>query len=140
MAEAAGGKKRILIVEDEEVVANICRAVLEGEGFDADIAADCRIAQKMIGQNHYDLCLLDLLIPEMSGRQLYQWLLKTHPRMAKRVIFCTGLAMEENIKKFLVRSGRPLLLKPFSPDELTSISKKVLRWQDGRETSGNTDR
>jgi DNA-binding response OmpR family regulator len=139
MAETASGKKRILIVEDEEVVANICRTILEGEGFNVDIAADCRIAQKMIGQNRYDLCLLDLLIPEMSGRQLYQWLLETHPRMVERVIFCTGLAMEENIKKFLARSGRPLLLKPFSPDELTSISKKVLRWQDGRETGRNTD-
>ncbi|MBL7125805.1 MAG: response regulator [Dehalococcoidales bacterium] len=127
MAEAAGGKKKILVVEDEEVVSNICRAALESEGFDVDTVADCRIAQKMINGNHYDLCLLDILIPEMSGQQLYQWLLETHPQLAEKVVFCTGLAIEGNIKKFLEKSGRPLLLKPFSLNELTSIIQKALR-------------
>lgn len=127
MAEAARDKVKILVVEDEEVVSNICRAVLENEGFDVDTVADCRIAQKMINGNHYDLCLLDILIPEMSGRQLYQWLLETHPQLAEKVVFCTGLAIEGNIKKFLEKSGRPLLPKPFSLDELTSIIQKALR-------------
>ncbi|HEY50814.1 MAG TPA: response regulator [Dehalococcoidia bacterium] len=140
MAEAATGKKKILIVEDEEVIANICRTVLVNEGFNVDIAVDCRIAQKMINQNHYDLCLLDILIPKMSGRQLYQWLLRKHPQTAEKVIFCTGLAIEGNIKKFLEKSGCPLLLKPFSPDELTGIIQEALRWQNGREIDGNTDR
>lgn len=127
MAEAARDKVKILVVEDEEVVSNICRAVLENEGFDVDTVVDCRIAQKMINGNHYDLCLLDILIPEMSGRQLYQWLLETHPQLAEKVVFCTGLAIEGNIKKFLEKSGRPLLPKPFSLDELTSIIQKALR-------------
>ncbi|MQY81265.1 MAG: response regulator, partial [Dehalococcoidia bacterium] len=65
MAEAARDKVKILVVEDEEVISNICRAALENEGFDVDTAADCRLAQKMINGNHYDLCLLDILIPEM---------------------------------------------------------------------------
>lgn len=127
MAEAARDKVKILVVEDEEVISNICRAALENEGFDVDTAADCRLAQKMINGNHYDLCLLDILIPEMSGRQLYQWLLETHSPLAEKVVFCTGLAIEGNIKKFLKKSGRPLLLKPFSLDELISIIQKALR-------------
>ncbi len=127
MAAAARDKVKILVVEDEEVVSNICRAALESEGFDVDTAADCRLARKMINRNHYDLCLLDILIPEMSGRQLYQWLLETHSQLAEKVVFCTGLAVEGNIKKFLEKSGRPLLLKPFSLDELISIIQKALR-------------
>jgi DNA-binding response OmpR family regulator len=127
MAEAARDKVKILVVEDEEVISNICRAALENEGFDVDTAADCRLAQKMINGNHYDLCLLDILIPEMSGRHLYQWLLETHSQLAEKVVFCTGLAIEGNIKNFLKKSGRPLLLKPFSLDELISIIQKALR-------------
>ena len=127
MVEAARGKRKILVVDDEVIINNICRAVLEVEGFDVDTTADCRIAQEMINGNHYDLCLLDILIPEMSGQQLYQWLLETHPQLAEKVVFCTGLAIEGNIKKFLEKSGRPLLLKPFSLGELTSIIQKALR-------------
>ena len=127
MSDAAGGKKKILVVDDEVIINNICRAVLEVEGFDVDTAADCRIAQEMINRNHYDLCLLDILIPEMSGRQLYQWLLETHPQLATRVIFSTGSAMDERIKKFLEKSGRPLLPKPFSIDELIGITQEAMR-------------
>ncbi len=127
MADAVSREKRILVVEDEEVIANICCTVLEGEGFNVDIAADCQAAQKMINGKHYDLCLIDILIPGMSGKQLYHWLLEKHPPLANVVVFSTGLAMEENTVKFLEESGRPVLPKPFSPDELVSLIHDALR-------------
>ena len=127
MSGDASGKKKILVVEDEVVICTICRVALEAEGFDVYIAADCLTAQKLINQIEYDLCLIDIFIPEMSGRQLYQWLLETHPRLSTRVIFCTGSAMDESIKKFLEKSGRPLLRKPFSIDELIGIVQEAIR-------------
>lgn len=127
MLDAASSKKKILVVEDEEVICQICRTVLEKEGFAVDIASDCRAAQKMINRYRYDLCLIDILIPEMSGRQLYQWLFKKHPRLSNKVVFCTGVAVEGNIKKFLEKSGCSVLLKPFSPYELISIIQEALR-------------
>ena len=127
MSGAGSGKKKILVVEDEVVIGTICRVVLEAEGFDVYIAADCLTAQKMINHTNYDLCLIDIFMPEMSGRQLYQWLLETHPQLATRVIFSTGSAMDERIKKFLEKSGRPLLPKPFSIDELIGITQEAMR-------------
>jgi len=127
MVDISSKKRKILVVEDEEVICHICRTVLEKEGFAVDIAANGRDAKEMISRNHYDLCLIDILTPEMSGKQLYQWLLGTHPQLAAKVVFCTGMAMEGNIQKFLERSGRLLLLKPFSPDELVNIVQEVLR-------------
>ena len=127
MSEAADGKKKILVVEDEVVICAICRAALEAGGFDVDIAADCLTAQRLINHIDYDICLIDILIPEMSGRQLYQWLRETHPQLATRVIFCTGSAMDSTIKKFLEESGRPLLAKPFSIAELISIIQETMR-------------
>ena len=131
MADTARSKKRILVVEDEVVISNICRVALEAEGFEVYITPDCREAQKIINEVDLDLYLIDILIPEMSGRQLYQWLLETHPKLADRVIFSTGLAIEEEIKKFLTQSGRPLLLKPFSLDELIDVIQKTMPGQNG---------
>lgn len=116
-----------MVVEDEEVICHICRTVLEKKGFDVDIAANGRDAKEMIDMNHYDLCLIDILTPKMSGRQLYQWLLGTHPQLADKVVFCTGMAVEGNMQRFLEKSGRPVLLKPFSPDELVDIVQEALQ-------------
>lgn len=127
MSGAGSGKKKILVVEDEVVICTICRVVLEAKGFDVYTAADCLTAQKLINHIDYDLCLIDIFIPEMSGRQLYQWLLETHPKLTTRVIFCTGSAMDGRIKHFLEKSGRPLLPKPFSIDELISIIQEAMR-------------
>ncbi len=127
MVNTARRTKKILVVEDEEVVSHICQTVLEKEGFAVHIAANGREAKGMINKDHYDLCLIDILTPKMNGRQLYQWLLGTHPQLADKVVFCTGMAMEGNIKKFLRKNGRPLLLKPFSPDELVNTIHKMLR-------------
>ena len=127
MADTARRGKKILVVEDEEVIAHICQTVLEEEGFSVHIAADGHEAKEMINMNHYDLFLIDILTPKMSGRQLYQWLMETHPQLSDKVAFCTGMAMEGNIKKFLSENGRPLLLKPFSPDELVNTISEMLR-------------
>jgi len=126
MSGTGSGKKKILVVEDEVVICTICRVVLEAEGFDVYTAADCLTAQKLINHIDYDLCLIDIFIPEMSGKQLYQWLLETHPKLTTRVVFCTGSAMDGRIKKFLEKSGRPLLSKPFSIDELIGIIKEAM--------------
>jgi CheY-like chemotaxis protein len=124
-ADDARTKGKILVVEDEEVVSQICQAVLEKEGFAVHIAANGQEAKEMINMNHYDLFLIDILTPKMSGRQLYQWLLGTHPQLADKVVFCTGMTMEGNVKKFLRENGRPLLLKPFSPDELVNTIQET---------------
>ena len=126
MSGTAGGKKKIPVVEDEVVICTICRVVLEAEGFDVYIASDCPTAQKLINHIYFDLCLIDIFIPEMSGKQLYQWLLEKHPQLAARVIFCTGSAMDVRIRNFLEQSGRPLLRKPFSIGELTSMVGEAL--------------
>ena len=120
MVDTTRSKEKILVVEDEKAVSHICQTVLEGEGFAVHIAANGCEATEMINMNRYDLCLIDILTPKMSGKQLYQWLLVKYPQLAAKVAFCTGMAVEGSIKRFLRKNGRPLLLKPFSPDELVN--------------------
>lgn len=127
MVDTVQRKERILVVEDEKAVAHICQAVLEGEGFAVHTAANGCEAKDLIETNRYDLCLIDILTPKMSGRQLYQWLLGKYPQLADKVVFCTGMTVEGSVKRFLKRNGRPLLLKPFSPDELVDTIYGMLR-------------
>ena len=64
--------KRILVVEDEPAICALCQQVLTGEGFEVDIANNGKIAQGMIEKQEYQLFLLDIRMPVMTGKELYQ--------------------------------------------------------------------
>ena len=119
--------KRILVVDDEPSIDNMCRRVLTGEGFEVDIAVNGRVAQDMIEEKQFSLCFLDIMMPKMNGTELYQWLQKKYPQLAKRVIFTTGGVMDGNTMTFVEQSGRPFLPKPFTPNELKMMVKETLK-------------
>ena len=127
MSNLGAGTKRVLVVEDEPGISEICRRVLISEGFEVDIAVNGRLAQDFLEEKKYDLCLIDIRTPEMDGMELYQWLKENHPQMAGRVIFTTGDSMGSDTKSFVVQTGRPFLLKPFALIELKAIVREALR-------------
>ena len=118
--------KKILVVEDEPAICDVCRRVLTKEGYEVDIAVNGRVAQDMIEEKQYDLCLLDIRTPKMSGEELYQWLQKKYPQLTGRVIFTTGSVMGGDAMTFVEQSGRPFLPKPFTPGELKAIVQETL--------------
>ena len=119
--------KRILVVEDEPSIGNICRRVLTREGYEADIAVNGRVAQDMVEEKQFSLCLIDIRTPKMNGTEFYQWLQKKYPQLSDRVIFTTGDTMDRDTQAFLEQSGRPLLPKPFTPEELKAIVQEALK-------------
>ncbi|GAH16631.1 unnamed protein product, partial [marine sediment metagenome] len=74
MKNSSAGAKRILVVEDEPAICELCRRVLAGEGFEVDIAVNGKVAQDMIEDKKYDLFLIDIRLPEMDGKELYKWI------------------------------------------------------------------
>ena len=125
MKNSGAKVKRILVVEDEPAISDVCQRVLTGEGLEVDIAVNGKVAQDMIGEKQYDLCLIDIRTPRMNGRELYQWLQEKHPQLATGVIFTTGEMMGGDIQSFLEQAARPFLPKPFTPDELRAIVREV---------------
>lgn len=119
--------KRILVVEDEPSIGKMCRRVLTGEGYEVDIAVNGRVAQDMIGEKQFNLCLIDIRTPKMNGVELYQWLQKKYPQLSDRVIFTTGSVMGGDTMTFVKQSGKPLLPKPFTPDELKTIIRETMK-------------
>jgi len=119
--------KRVLVVEDEPSISAICRRILITEGFEVDIAAQGKVAQDMIEEKQYDLCLIDIRLPAMTGKELYQWLEEKHPKVAGGAIFTTGDIMGGDTQIFLEQASRPFLPKPFTPDELKAIVRETLK-------------
>jgi DNA-binding response OmpR family regulator len=129
--------KNILLVEDERAICDVCRRVLVGDEFDIDIAENGELAQQMIGEKEYDLCILDIRIPVVSGDELYVWLLQEHPEVVNRVIFTTGDIMGGDTIRFIERTTRPLLAKPFTSSELITIVRDTLA--EAEDDSGDEE-
>lgn len=126
MGNSNAGVKRILVVEDEPAIGQVCRLVLTRDGFEVDTAVNGEMAQRMLREGDYDLILMDVRMPVMSGREFYQILEVQYPELADRVIFATGDVIGNDTSKFLKQSGRPVLIKPFTPDELKTIVRETL--------------
>jgi DNA-binding response OmpR family regulator len=121
------GAGRILLVEDEPIIRDICYRVLGGDDFCLDMAENGRVAQQKTQADDYDLILIDLRTPLMNGRELYSYLAEHRPELAARVVFTTGEMLEGESSRFLEESGMPYVVKPFAPDELRDIVKGRLR-------------
>ncbi len=105
----------------------MCQRVLTRKGFEVDIAVNGRLAQDMIEERQYHICLIDIRTPKMNGAELYQWLQKKYPRVANQVVFTTGSVIDEKTMPFIEQSGRPFLPKPFTPEELIAVVEEALK-------------
>jgi CheY-like chemotaxis protein len=115
------GPRRALIVDDETELAGILAEMLGALGFRCDLAATGRQAQPMLSERDYDVILCDLRMPDMGGPALYGWLERNRPHLCARTAFVTGDALARGADGFLVRSGRPVLEKPFVPREVREL-------------------
>jgi DNA-binding response OmpR family regulator len=120
-------KSRILSVEDEPSIRQVCRRTLTGQGYQVDFAQNGLAAESMLMKADYDLLLVDIKTPVINGKQLYRYIKRRYPELAGRVIFTTGDVINSDTQNFLEEAGCPFLLKPFSPDELKALVGENLR-------------
>ena len=118
---------RVLVLEDEPAIGRVFRKVLAQQGFEVDIACNGKEAQSIVDRQRHVLCLIDIRMPEMNGKEFYQWLANKHCNLAENVIFTTGDVMDQQLRNFIRGTGRPFLPKPFTPDGLKSEVQKSLR-------------
>ena len=127
MTNSSASVKRILVVEDEPAICEVCLRVLTSERFEVDIAANGELAQaKLQEKDDYTLILIDIRTPVMNGKELYQWIKEKYPELTNGVIFTTGDMMGGDTQSFLEMAGRPFLPKPFTPDELRTTVQQAL--------------
>jgi two-component system phosphate regulon sensor histidine kinase PhoR len=117
-------KPRVLIIDDEVRIQSACKRLLDSEGCEVMVAGDGIKGLEMIQENHFDIILLDLMMPGMSGMDVLTDVKSSHPDTV--VIVITGYATIEHSIEAMKKGAFDFLPKPFSPDEIRlSIAKAI---------------
>ena len=118
-------KKGILIIDDEPAISPIIKKPLITDDFEADIATTVVVAKEKLDKNNYDLCLIDIRTPGMSGMELYHHLKREHPELVIKVMLTIGDVLSGNVDSFLGEVYRPCLHKPFTTGKLRAIIREA---------------
>lgn len=113
---------RALVVEDDPAIAGLVKRVLERERFTVESVAHGGAAIELLQEVAYDLLILDLMLPEVSGEQVLQHLEITQPQSLRRVIVVTASPRALSCE-FLQRICR-ILEKPFDIDRLVLYARE----------------
>ena len=121
-------KAHILVVEDEQKIRSGLRDFLEFHDFRVSEAVDGLEAQRIVAEKRFDLILLDLMLPKISGEQLCtRW---RRDGMQTPVIMLTAKGQEKEKVTGLNMGADDYIAKPFSLEELLARIKAVLRRMD----------
>ena len=128
---------RVLVVDDDALVSGAIRRTLSREN-DVEVLVSARqaLTQLTTPELRYDVVLCDLMMPEMTGMDLFDALLKVAPKVAERVVFITGGAFTPVAQAFLDRMTNPRVEKPFDPEGL----RKLIRSEVARVRRQDSER
>ncbi len=122
------GMKRILIVDDEEMIVRTVKAYLDREGFKTYTAFDGASALQAFEEKGPDLIILDLMLPKMSGIEVTRAI---RVKSSVPIIMLTAKAAEADRVVGLELGADDYVVKPFSPRELVARVRAVLRRYEG---------
>jgi two-component system cell cycle sensor histidine kinase/response regulator CckA len=124
--DAAPGEETIMVVEDEEPVLNLIRETLEDAGYNVMTASNGEEALALLSRNKdpIHLLLTDVVMPNIGGQSLAARVASRHPEI--QTLFMTGY-FDTNVDTTDYPLGRkPLIFKPFTPQELMSKIRQLL--------------
>ncbi len=122
MSEAA---TRILIVEDDLNLGFLLLDFLESEGYQIKLCQDAQSAWEHFCKNHYNLCLLDVMLPDSDGFALARQIRQRDESMP--FVFLTARSMKEDKLKGYALGAEDFVTKPFCEEELLCRIQVVLR-------------
>jgi len=117
----AGAKMRVLIIDDEPALARALAAMLQ---------PDCQVTTATAGRDGlerlargevYDLVFCDLVMPEVTGMDIYEQIKLQRPQLAERFVFMTGGAFTTRAREFLEQIENPCIAKPFGVEEIRAL-------------------
>ena len=118
--ELKGHGRRVLVIDDEEMILSLVSELLRAGGCELEVARDGDAALKRLEKERFDAILCDWRMPGLNGQQIYERVRSRNPESASRFIFMTGDLMNEATQRFLKETGNLCLAKPFSLEQLRS--------------------
>lgn len=120
-------RRRVLAVDDEEVMGYVIQRIVRHLGYDVEWVTTCEAAIEKIRETRYDVILSDFLMPSMNGQRFYEEIARLQPAMLKRIIFVTGDTISTPTMQFLKTTQVPFLSKPFKIEELEALLAEAVR-------------
>jgi len=122
----SGNKYKLLIIDDEKPVLNVCQKILKKRGHEVVQATTGSQGIELFAENHQsiDCVLLDMTMPQMSGEEVLEELLKIDPDL--RVIVMSGYHKKTISERFTLDKIKGFLHKPFNMEELLELVQEVL--------------
>lgn len=123
-----GKKRRILIVEDDDLLRNIYAEMFRRENFEVQEAEDGPSGEALIREGSFDLILLDIVLPEKDGLEILRSLRTDAPKAQNGpIIIISNLGLNDVVQKGLELGARGYLIKSqFRPEQIVSEVKAFL--------------
>jgi DNA-binding NtrC family response regulator len=121
---------KILVVDDDPIVLDSCKRVLEAEGFHVVLVPNADDALKALEKEGFALLIIDVKMPKRDGMYLMREIKKKWPEIP--IIVMSGYSTTETIAQGLRMGAAQFISKPFTPDEMIESVRQVLQFH--RET------
>ncbi len=115
---------RILVIDDEQEVGQGIRRIL-GREHTVDVVTRGHAALALLASDSFDVVLCDLMMPELTGMELFARISEAHPAIAKRMVFMSGGAFSAEAKAFLDTVPNPRLDKPIATEALRKLVASI---------------
>ncbi len=117
-------KTKILVVEDDDSMQDFLTTFLEREGYEVEWASHGGIAQEALGQRPFDVVITDIIMPEVDGVEVLDFVKEHHPDTS--VIIMTGRSSVRQAVELIRRGADDYFKKPFDIDEMLHVIRKSL--------------
>ncbi|MBY0528270.1 MAG: protein kinase [Gemmataceae bacterium] len=131
---------RVLIVDDEPDVCTLARYLLEGHELECEQAGNGHVALELLRSKPFDLVLLDIDMPAMSGIEVVRRLRESPPSPNLKIIMFSGRVTGDEMAQLLLAGANDFVTKPFSPIQLLARVKAALQFKDAQDRSDEMTR
>jgi DNA-binding NtrC family response regulator len=115
---------RILVIDDEMIVCESCKRILEEDGYEVETALSGKEAFEKMRENPFDIVITDLKMPGIDGMEVLKTFRKEYPDTI--VIMITGFSTVETAVEAMKLGAFDYIPKPFTPDEVSIVVKKAI--------------
>jgi CheY-like chemotaxis protein len=124
-----GGRERVLFVDDEESIVEVCRELLEHLGYEVVTRTSSREGLELFRAqaDRFDLVITDMTMPSMTGDKLAQELLRIRPAIP--IILCTGFSDHITEEKAKTMGIREFVMKPLLMKDLAKAMRRALDYR-----------
>ena len=117
---------RVLVVDDEPMIGTSIRRTLSSEHDVVSVTRAAEALERLSAGERFDVVISDLMMPEMTGMDLYEEISRRWPEISRRVVFLTGGAFTARARDFLDRSPNRRLDKPFEAVLLRALVREMV--------------